>query len=125
MVYRGTSSNPSSSANTICSSSKRGSRLSLNDDKQNVLSMKKSAEIAAVFSGARISQTTNIVENEDDNNNTEEEEEEEEVAIDSADDAYDSKRANCSCSSSAANTKTRPGGRYSRSNMQSSLGYFP
>jgi hypothetical protein len=36
----------------------------------NVMSMKKSAEIAAVFSGAKINQTTNIVDNYNDDEET-------------------------------------------------------
>eukprot|EP00094_Tigriopus_californicus_P014400 TCALIF_13971-PA protein Name:"Protein of unknown function" AED:0.37 eAED:0.04 QI:0/0.5/0/0.66/1/1/3/0/1071 len=79
------------------------------EDKKSVLSMKKSAEIAAVFSGARINQTTNIVDNVDSD-------------LDSTDLVYDSKRpasngSNGSCSCGNSN--------FSRANLQSSLGYFP
>ena len=46
----------SSSSVTAASASEEGAA-----DRSSILSMKKSAEIAAVFSGARINQTTDIV----------------------------------------------------------------
>jgi hypothetical protein len=71
------------------------------------LSAKKSAEIAAVFSGAKINQTTDIV-------GVSERDSDE----DSTDAAYDTKR-NCHCG--AAVDKSQ----FSKANMHSSLGYFP
>ena len=64
-------------------------------DEAAVMSMKKSAEIAAVFSGAKINQMTDIV----DHNLSSETEDFQEVA--------------------------RYRQQYSESNMHSSLGYFP
>ena len=76
--------------------------------------MKKSAEIAAIFSGAKINQTTDIVNDH----------EEDESSGNSTDDAYDSKRGQqCQCKNNC-NTATS-GGRFSGSDMHSSLGYFP
>ena len=62
----------------------------------NVMSMKKSAEIAAVFSGAKINQTTNIV------------------------DSY-----NESESLQQQQHRRLQQHSFSEANMQSSLGYFP
>ena len=97
-------------------------------DDKSILSMKKSAEIAAVFSGARISQITNIV-----NENEETaEEEDDDVSVSSTDMAYDTKRGGCQCGSGsgsgsgsgkeAGNVRRR---NFSKANMQSTLGYFP
>lgn len=84
--------------------------------------MKKSAEIAAVFSGARINQTTNIV------NENDEEEVDDAASLSSTDVAYDTKRSGCQCGSGngsgiePANVRRR---NFSKANMQSTLGYFP
>ena len=77
-----------------------------------VLSAKKSAEIAAVFSGARINQTTDVCGSGGGGRDSDE---------DSTDAAYDYKKS-CRCGGAAA-TLSRE--QFSRSNMHTSLGYFP
>lgn len=64
----------------------------------NVMSMKKSAEIAAVFSGAKINQTTNIV------------------------DSYNESE---SLQQQQQQHRRLQQHSFSEANMQSSLGYFP
>lgn len=86
VVYRGAST---SSLNKV------GTNEGSTPEKGSVLSMKKSAEIAAVFSGAKINQTTDIVNH---------------LGPDS--DAYDT-------------MTRRHQQSFSESNMHSSLGYFP
>lgn len=75
-----------------------------------MLSAKKSAEIAAVFSGARINQTTDVCGSRDSDE-------------DSTDAAYDSKRS-CRCGANVAAAAVNRA-QFSRANMHSSLGYFP
>ena len=86
-----------SSGNLTSSSNSSTGNGSNNSTSNNVMSMKKSAEIAAVFSGAKINQTTNIVDN---YNN---------------DDVDDARLSN----------QRRQKHSFSEANMQSSLGYFP
>ena len=84
-----------------------------NPDQKSIMSMKKSAEIAAVFSGAKINQTTDIVNDfvasADDSDK------------DSTDEAYDTKRHGTLTSASSCQHCNG----FSRSNLHSSLGYFP
>ena len=68
------------------------------NDEAHVMSMKKSAEIAAVFSGAKINQMTDIVD----------------PHLGNPDEIMELSRYN---------NKSRQ--QYSESNMHSSLGYFP
>lgn len=91
----------SSSVTTSNSSSRMHHHQSMsslhqhNDDENHVMSMKKSAEIAAVFSGAKINQMTDIVDHKHDN----------------PDEIMELSRYKRQ--------------QFSESNMHSSLGYFP
>ena len=67
VVYRGSAANtaqqqPQLMPTTLTSRSGGGGRyLDASQDEDNIMSLKKSAEIAAMFAGARISQTTDLV----------------------------------------------------------------
>jgi hypothetical protein len=91
----------------------------VHDDK-SIISMKKSAEIAALFSGARISQTTDIIDQDAASDTASSE--------DSTDAAYDTRRtghAAASSCSAASSCHCSAKSRFSRADMHSSLGYFP
>ena len=81
-----------------------------------MLSAKKSAEIAAVFSGARINQTTDVCGGGGGGSGGGRDSDE-----DSTDAAYDYKKS-CRCGGAAAALSRE---QFSRSNMHTSLGYFP
>ncbi len=107
-------------------------------DRSSILSMKKSAEIAAVFSGARINQTTDIVDELQDGSSSSSSNssggsdgggggEEGDCGrsccngynsdgADSTDAAYETRKV---CAHCGSNRQNRPG------DMKSSLGYFP
>jgi hypothetical protein len=65
VVYRGASNSSLNDTDVISSAPTKPEVRPVNSSNgsssNNVMSMKKSAEIAAVFSGAKINQTTNIV----------------------------------------------------------------
>ena len=110
VVYRGasnshldqidgeSSSSKSSNDNRNKSINSSNGNNSNSGNSNNVMSMKKSAEIAAVFSGAKINQTTNIVDNYND----------------------DEQRALLQRRQQQQQQHS-----FSEANMQSSLGYFP
>ncbi len=139
MLYRGnstttsrhrhppTSTCSSSTSSTSCRSCLRSASSSYHDnhDQKSVLSMKKSAEIAAVFSGAKINQTTDIVNDRLSNGDMIDD-----CDKDSTDEAYDTKRRGTLThhrhhqTNSTTSTCQSCGG-FSRSNLHTSLGYFP
>nr|XP_040567231.1 LOW QUALITY PROTEIN: uncharacterized protein LOC121116980 [Lepeophtheirus salmonis] len=86
------------------------------NSKMNIISMKKSAEIAAVFSGAKINQTTDIF------NGTEGEEDDK----DSTDDAYDSMKNGSHSEQACRHPHDRSvPHQFSEANLKHALGYFP
>lgn len=163
VMYRGTSSStiqsgmisPSSAVSSLHGSRHRHIVLGRDEshggngddiDAKSVLSMKKSAEIAAVFSGAKITQMTDIVDHREhrhqashrpphlhhrrhnhrhshehplSSDNLSDGDNDADNDNDSTEDAYLSKRQNCSCGGGFGK------GKFSKANMQTSLGYFP
>ncbi len=119
-MYRGAASSSHGShaaTNSSVPSASGGRHYGGNEDDKSILSMKKSAEIAAVFSGAKINQTTDIVDelrssmtpsSSSDSSSTMSDN-------DSADAAYVTKRGTCLCGHKKKGVM----------DMGSSLGYFP
>ena len=106
VVYRGSSSSPAAANNHHAAKHGHSGGKQLHNhhptgsggggqSEQNILSLKKSAEIAAMFSGARISTTTDLVHQE-------------------------STTSSCSCSSSSQHSL-----RSHQANIGAHMGYFP